>query len=69
MMLDPISYIEEKRNLKLVKLYEEKNYLEQYITDYKQGKIKNENCHVSSSPGIISSVYEEYLAELNSLIE
>ena len=69
MMLDPISYIEEKRNLKLVKLYEEKNYLEQYITDYKQGKIKNEDCHVSSSPGIISSVYEEYLAELNSLIE
>lgn len=69
MMLDPISYIEEKRNLKLVKLYEEKNYLEQYITDYKQGKIKNEDCHVSSSTGIISSVYEEYLAELNSLIE
>ena len=40
MMISPSSYIEEKQNWNLDKLYKEKEHLEQYISDYKQGKIK-----------------------------
>ena len=69
MMISPSSYIEEKQNWNLDKLYKEKEHLEQYISDYKQGKIKEEEYFVNPSPEVIASVYEDYLIELNILIE
>ena len=68
MMISPSSYIEEKQNWNLDKLYKEKEHLEQYISDYKQGKIKEKEYFVNSSPKVIASVYEDYLTELNILI-
>ncbi len=68
MMISPSLYIEEKQNWNLDKLYKEKEHLEQYISDYKQGKIKEKEYFVNSSPKVIASVYEDYLTELNILI-
>ena len=64
MMIDPYSYIEEKKNWNLDKLYKEKDYLEQYIKNYKKEKYY----FINSSPNVIASVYEEYLIELNRLL-
>ena len=68
MMIAPSSYIEEKKDWNLDKLYKEKDYLEQYINNYKQGKIKEKDYFINTSPNVIASVYEEYLIELNKLI-
>lgn len=68
MMISPSSYIEEKQNWCLDKLYKEKEHLEQYISDYKQGKIKEEEYFINPSPDVIASIYEDYLIELNILI-
>ena len=64
MMIDPYSYIEEKKNWNLDKLYKEKDYLERYIKNYKKEKYY----FINSSPNVIASVYEEYLIELNRLL-
>lgn len=63
-MIDLYSYIEEKKNWNLDKLYKEKDYLEQYIKNYKKEKYY----FINSSPNVIASVYEEYLIELNRLL-
>lgn len=69
MMIDPSSYIEEKKDWNLDKLYIEKEYLEQYINNYQQGKIKEKGYFINPSPDVKASVYKEYLIKLNRLIE
>ena len=69
MMISPLSYIEEKKDWKLDKLYKEKQQLEKYISDFIQGKIPEEKYAINPSPEVVASVYEDYLIELNNLIE
>ena len=68
MMIDTSSYIEEKRDWNLNKLYKEKDYLEQYISNYKQGKIDKKDYFINPTPNVIASMYEDYLIELKRLI-
>ena len=68
MMTNPSSYIEEKKDWNLDKLYKEKDYLEQYINNYQQGKIIKKDYFINPSPKVKASVYKEYLIELNRLI-
>ena len=68
MMTNPSSYIEEKKDWNLDKLYKEKDYLEQYINNYQQGKIIEKDYFINPSPKVKASVYKEYLIELNRLI-
>lgn len=68
MMIDPKSYIEDKQNWSLEKLYKEKEYLEKYIYDYNNEKLEEDNYFKNPSPDVIASVYEDYLVELVSLI-
>ncbi len=69
MMISPYSYIEEKKEWDLQKLYREKEKLEKFIKDYKSsGEYLDENVIVNPSPEVVVSMYEDYIRELNILI-
>lgn len=69
MMISPYSYIEEKKEWDLQKLYREKEKLEKFIKDYKlSGEYLDENVIVYPSPEVVISMYEDYIRELNILI-
>lgn len=69
MMIDPYSYIQDKQNWDLSKLYKEKENLEKYINDYKNGNIPKKEFFINPSPNVIASMYEDYLIELIKLID
>ena len=69
MMISPHSYIEERQDWNLDKLYKEKQELEKYISDYIKGKIPKEAYSISPSPDLVADIYKEYLLNLNILIE
>lgn len=69
MMISPYSYIKEKEDWDLNRLYREREKLEKFIKDYKlSGEYLDENIIVNPSPEVVLGMYEEYIKDLNILI-
>lgn len=64
MMISPMGYLDNVKELSYEELIKEKNQLIRAIDRYEKGKVKQEEYIVDPAPDVVYQMNLEYLAEL-----